>query len=377
MAKKSLLHFLRKPAQHGVTPEQVQWCYRSYLQREPESEAALKSHLTHPSLSSLVQSFMDSQEYRDRIAAEQAAAIAAAASAARAAATGAGSGTPLPPLRSIRENEELALAEHRDGVLYVQSTPRMITLETTSRCNLRCVMCPHAINAVDRPKHLEEGTIEGLQRFLAQARSLQLHGIGEPLASPAFWRSLAHIPGDCDASINTNLTVLDDKRLQRLVGSNIRVVNVSLDAATALTYRRIRDFDFDTVVGNIRRFMTARQAAGRRTPMLYMNMTLMRSNIEEVPAFVHLAADLGADRVCLWHLNRWPDAEMQRYRIDRDGWHFDYATEGLWNHPALSNRMIREAQTVARERGIGLYLDENKDVFFLEEPAATTREQRA
>ncbi len=364
MVKTSLLNFLRRPSP-GVTPEQVEWCYRNYLQREPESEAALHSHLGHPDLRSLVQAFVDSREYRDRIAAQTAS--AAVVAAAQAAGTAAGDPTATPVLRSIKDNEQLALEEHRNGVLYVQSTPRMLTLETTSRCNLRCVMCPHAINAVDRPKHLEEQTIEGLARFLAQAKSVQLHGIGEPLASPAFWRSLAHIPGGCDASINTNLTVLDDKRLQRLVESNIRVVNVSLDAATALTYRRIRDFDFDTVLTNIRRFVEARRATGRRTPMLYMNMTLMRANIEEVPAFIHLAADLGADKVCLWHLNRWPDAEMQRYRIERDGWRFDYAAEGLWNHPALSNRLIREAQQAARERQIGLYLDENKDVFFHED----------
>lgn len=354
------LRLIRNP-QRSVSRDEVAWCYRTFLRREPESEAAIQSHLGHRSLRDLVQAFVESPEYK-----------ALRAQAQRPSESDALPGGPVPAARqyvSAQDNEQLAMAEHKEGVLYVRSTPRMVTLETTSRCNLRCVMCPHAIDAVDRPKHLEEHTIEGLTRFLGQAKAIQLHGIGEPLTSPAFWRSLDHLPAGRDSSINTNLTILDDKRLDRLIRSHIRFVNVSLDAATPLTYRRIRGFDFDTVVGNIRRFVAARQTSGKRTPLLYMNMTMMRANIEELPAFVELAAGLGADKVCLWHLNQWPDAEMQRYRIDRDGWRFDYAQEGLWNHPALSNRMVREAQLTAKRCGIGLYLDENKDVFFDEASA--------
>ncbi len=350
--------FLAKP--QPVTREQVLWCYRTFLQREPESEEVVLSHLGHRDLKSLVQVFVHSTEYRSRSeAATRAAEAAALPGPDGATAVSAQFVSPL-------DNEALALAEHRDGVLFVRSTPRMITLETTSRCNLRCVMCPQAIDAVDRPKHLEEQTIETLQRFLGQAKSLQLHGIGEPLASPAFWRSLKYLPEGCDSSINTNFTVLDDKRLQRLVDSKIRVISVSLDAATARTYQRIRGFPFDEVIANIRRFVAQRQAAGRRTPLLYMNMTMMRSNIDEVPAFIDLAASLGADKVCLWHLNQWPDAEMARYRIERDGWMFDYAKEGLWNFPQLSNQRVREAQDKANALGMPLYLDENKNVFFEE-----------
>ncbi len=344
--------------QHGVTREQVQWCYRTFLQREPESEDALQSHLGHADLKSLVHAFVNSEEYRAR---QEATPASAPVSELPGAA-------PMPFVAPL-DNEALALAEHRDGVLFVRSTPRMITLETTSRCNLRCVMCPQAIDAVDRPKHLEEQTIETLQRFLGQAKSLQLHGIGEPLASPAFWRSLKYLPDGCNSSINTNFTVLDDKRLQRLVDSKITVISVSLDAATAGTYQRIRGFPFDEVITNIRRFVERRQAAGKRLPLLYMNMTMMRSNIDEVPAFVEMAASMGADTVCLWHLNQWPDAEMARYRIEREGWLFDYTQEGLWNFPQLSNQRIREAQAKAKALGVKLYLDENKNVFF-DEPEA-------
>jgi sulfatase maturation enzyme AslB (radical SAM superfamily) len=339
----------------AVTRDDVVWCYRTLLGREPASEDELARHLKSRSMRALVEAFTTSTEYQQRLQ-----------DAGRPLPAAAADG-PTARLVAPQDNEALAMAEYRAGVLHVNSTPRSMTLETTSRCNLRCVMCTHGINAVDRPKHLDEAIIQRLQRFLGQTYDMQLHGIGEPLISPAFWRALQYIPASSKASVNSNFSELSDRRLEQLLASNLDHVNVSLDAATPLTYARIRGFDFETVMQNLRRFMAARQQRGTRKPQLYLNMTLMRSNIEEAPAFVDLAADLGADIACMWHLNRWPESEMRRFRVERDGWFFDYSKEGLWNHAALSNRLIRAAQERAAERKLHLYFGaENKDIFFPE-----------
>jgi MoaA/NifB/PqqE/SkfB family radical SAM enzyme len=224
-------------------------------------------------------------------------------------------------------------------------------------------MCPHAINAVDRPKHLEPELVAGLETYLRQSHTIQLHGIGEPLASPAFWESLKFLPTDCESSINTNLVVLDDGRLQALLDSNLRAINVSLDAARPATYQKIRGHSFDAVIANMHRLIAARKVRAR-FPQLQMNMTLMRSNIEEVLEFIDLAADLGADKIWLWHLNKWSESEMKRYIVERDGWVFDYEKEGLWNFPELSNQYLRKAEARARERGVLLAMDHNKTVYF-------------
>jgi hypothetical protein len=41
-------------------------------------------------------------------------------------------------------------------------------------------MCPQAIGAVHRPKHLPEGLLERLQPAIAHGDYFELHGIGEP-----------------------------------------------------------------------------------------------------------------------------------------------------------------------------------------------------
>src|ERR1700735_3148890 len=224
------------------------------------------------------------------------------------------------------DNCALVERERLAGKVVVESSPSSLTIESTSICNLRCVMCPHAIDAVHRPKHMPVEVMELLHGAMAVVDKAQLHGIGEPLASPAFWRAVeneAFHPAS-ELSINTNLTLLNDKRLKQLMAVRARLtLNVSLDAATELTYRRIRGADFNEVIENIRRFLTAR--GDRKFPALYMNMTLMRSNIEEAEAYVEVAHSQGADAVCFSHLNQYAEEVVARSKMTLDGWHFDYA----------------------------------------------------
>lgn len=261
------------------------------------------------------------------------------------------------------DNGQLAMQEYRDGAIVVKSTPRMLTIETTSRCNLKCVMCPHGIGAVNRPKHLEDDLADGLARFIRRSSHIQLHGIGEPLNSPSFWKTLNRIEPATDSSINTNLTVKSKDRLDELLDSNIGLINVSLDAVRPETYEKIRGFDLSVVLDNLQYLIDGRnsRAKGKR---IYINMTLMKSNIDELVDFVELGARLGVNAVCVWHLNRWPDEEMAKYQIERDGWVFDYASEGLWNYPQLSDSTIQAAQARASTLGVNLIAGDNTPLFF-------------
>jgi MoaA/NifB/PqqE/SkfB family radical SAM enzyme len=277
------------------------------------------------------------------------------------------------------ENTKLMESEVALGKTSVAHLPTLLTIETTAICNLRCVMCPHAIDAVNRPKHLPLELMDQLEGLLPSSASIELYGIGEPLASPAFWQLLnsPKISSETELRVKSNLTILDDLRIRSLIDVDAKLtISVSLDAAKEETYRRIRGFDFSQVTTNISKLVKARGA--KNYPRILLNMTLMRENIEEAPRFIDLAKKLGADAVQMSHLNKWPPAEMSRYRITRDEWTFDYAEQGLWNYPALSNRCIRDAQEHASELGIPLILDQRKIVFFSEadagagEPPAAT-----
>jgi MoaA/NifB/PqqE/SkfB family radical SAM enzyme len=68
--------------------------------------------------------------------------------------------------------------------------PKDLSIETTTECNLNCVMCWRAIGAIHDLKHLPTEQLQQLVPYLRQAEFIQLHGNGEPLLSPAFWRAL-------------------------------------------------------------------------------------------------------------------------------------------------------------------------------------------
>jgi MoaA/NifB/PqqE/SkfB family radical SAM enzyme len=151
-----------------------------------------------------------------------------------------------------------------------------------------------------------------------------------------------------------------------LLKSNLKILNVSLDAATSSTYRKIRGFDFEVVVRNIERVIAAKRQKGTIFPLVCINMTMMRTNIEEATDLVVLAANLGADQVALWHLNRWEKDQMALYLVHREGWVFDYEKEGLWNYPELSNTCIRSAEQEALRLGIKWCDDPNKSLYLSE-----------
>lgn len=233
--------------------------------------------------------------------------------------------------------------------------PYKITIETTSACNLRCVMCPHAIGAVHRPKHLPIEIADKLLPVIESGKYFELHGIGEPLLSPAFWRILeilANKNPSAEAVVNSNLVVLTDEMLAKIVASTLTQISVSLDAATAPTYYKIRGADFGRVLDNIGRLREAliKQNASRKLKLV-VNMTMMKENLEEVVDFVRLAKSLGASEAAVWPLNDYGPADelTGHWTTNLRNWTFDYRQQMLTNIPQKVNNIISEAKERAKE----------------------------
>jgi MoaA/NifB/PqqE/SkfB family radical SAM enzyme len=255
----------------------------------------------------------------------------------------------------LAKSQEIELNRPESIVSYF---PKDLSIETTTECNLNCVMCWRAVGAIPDPKHLPTKQLDQWVPYLRQAEFIQLHGNGEPLLSPAFWRALELIGKDSRetkcVSINTNGLLLNKDNIERLIDSPLHNINVSLDAATPDTYRRIRGADFSVVLNNIRNFVRVRDQLGAKAPLLYLNMTLMRANIEELPLFIELVSQLKGDRAYFWHMSDALDHENVAWRIERDGWIFDYQEQLTSRYPGLTNRMVHLALNRASELGVSV-----------------------
>jgi len=181
--------------------------------------------------------------------------------------------------------------------------PRSLYLETTSRCNSRCETCILTFGGREPQKDLGWHEFRRVaDRFPAIDRAL-LHGIGEPLLNRDLARMIAHLKGrGATALFNSNAITLGRRQGRALVEAGLDELRVSLDAATAETYARVRGVDaFARVVDNLERFAALRRELGVTAPRVSLWFTALRENIEEIPGLVPLAVRAGATSI---HLQR-------------------------------------------------------------------------
>lgn len=182
--------------------------------------------------------------------------------------------------------------------------PQAIQIELTSYCNLKCLMCPKTLNK-SRSEPDRKMDIEILDYLITSVipyvERVDLVGDGEPLLAGDL---LFHLLENADflgipVTLCTNGQLLDEPMSRKLVDLNLQDMNISIDAATGETYRKIRGADFDQLIRNIQTLNTVKESGNKSIPHLHFSMVAMRNNIEELPALIDLARKLGVESVTL------------------------------------------------------------------------------
>jgi radical SAM protein with 4Fe4S-binding SPASM domain len=238
--------------------------------------------------------------------------------------------------------------------------PTELQVEVTGACNLACRMCLVRY----RPKlgrrsgamcfHTFKRLVDGLPAL----EKLTLQGLGEPLLAPDIFRMVEYATGrGIRTGFNTNGTFLTRESSERLVRAGLTWLHVSLDAATAATYERIRDgADFALVTRHLRELVAARRRAAAELPAVQVVFVAMRRNIAELPALVRLVHRWGVDGLWVQNLSHsFDDTDPSgSYREIRE-----FAEEeALWGarDHALARDAFDAAEAVASELGLELRL---------------------
>jgi len=183
----------------------------------------------------------------------------------------------------------------------------MLQIEPTSRCNLRCPLCPVGRGELGRPKRdltLPEfkAIIEDVRRWVML---LILWDWGEPFANP-------QLPGiiQCatDAGIrtvtSTNAHYLgNDDYVAAILGSGLSTLIVAIDSIHDAEYQSYRvGGRLEKAIAGLRKVIELKRACGSRT-LINLRMVVMRTNEHQVGKMRSLAKELGADRFTVKTLN--------------------------------------------------------------------------
>jgi len=187
----------------------------------------------------------------------------------------------------------------------IAEAPRMVQLNYDNTCNLACPSCRTGMIVAKREERdayartLERVLLPLLRRVNGQA---YLSGGGEVFSSPHYRALLAVLnrrdfPG-LSLHLITNGLLLTEQQWDAFpeLPPMIDTLSVSVDAATAATYERLRwPGRWATLLPNLE-IMAAMRRAGRIKDF-WINFVVQKDNYREMPAFVELGRHLGVDRV--------------------------------------------------------------------------------
>lgn len=192
--------------------------------------------------------------------------------------------------------------------------PRSVHARIAAGCNLGCVFCerenlPESSPGSGRKKRgtltFSDGraplpiekdmTIETWalvkSKFMPHVQNMELGGLGEPTLGKIFVQAAGDI---VNAGKNlfffTNGHFLNLPRVLECVGETPHI-SVSIDAGTPEAYKRIRKGELGKLVESVKGFRAAKPGA-----VIDSQFTAIADNIDEIPRWVELCAELGIGR---------------------------------------------------------------------------------
>jgi radical SAM protein with 4Fe4S-binding SPASM domain len=229
----------------------------------------------------------------------------------------------------------------------VSNPPVCLYLETTNRCNLLCQHCPRTFASVERPADMTFNQMRMLVDQIPNLKQAVLHGIGEPLINKELPRMISYLKErGVYVLFNSNGTMVYPHIQQQLIESGLDELRLSLDAADADTFARVRGLPrFDLIVNNVRQFVALKKELGVDHPRLSLWLVGMKETTNQLTSFVQLAHDIGIGDVYLQRLVFFDDVQK--------GQGYANPNQALFGRADTDElRLIAGAQEMAERLGI-------------------------
>jgi MoaA/NifB/PqqE/SkfB family radical SAM enzyme len=184
-----------------------------------------------------------------------------------------------------------------------ETPPVCLYLEITNRCNLLCETCPRTFEALEPPADMSWALFQSIVDQVPGVVRVVLHGVGEPMLVKELPRMIRYLKErGIYVLFNTNGTLLAPRKRREIIDTGLDELRVSLDAAEAKSFLKVRGKDmFDRIVRNVSEFTALQREIGATTPRVSLWLTGLKETIDQLPDFVRLSARIGVKEV---HLQR-------------------------------------------------------------------------
>lgn len=163
------------------------------------------------------------------------------------------------------------LYHYRAGKTRLGVLPIRLWIETSSVCNLRCIMCPNKdIPAADKGV-MDLGLFKQIvDEAAAFVNDVNVHHRGEPLTNPYLPEMIRYaVDAGLKVRFHTNATLLDEEMSRAIIKAEPDWVSISLDGCEKDAYEQIRrGARFEATVSNVLAFLDTRARMGSRKPYI-------------------------------------------------------------------------------------------------------------
>jgi wyosine [tRNA(Phe)-imidazoG37] synthetase (radical SAM superfamily) len=187
------------------------------------------------------------------------------------------------------------------GKTELETPPYSLTVSSSGRCNLDCVMCQADHGNSRKDDELDRKIFtEILPEILPGLARLYLLGNGEVFFNPHSRKFLQTLDADRYPSLTidllTNGTLFTRKLWETISHNRYGSIGVSIDAATAETYQHVRrNGNWDVLRRNLD--LIAELRANNVFSQFSIYFCVMKSNYREMKQFVELGRAIGCDNI--------------------------------------------------------------------------------
>ena len=177
------------------------------------------------------------------------------------------------------------------------------TIESTSRCNLSCIMCPR-LKGNNEFVDMKLSTYIEISKYFNFINNISLDGWGEPLLNTELL-NMIKIAKDNNIFVGftSNGTLLDSRISERLIDLRLDYINFSIDGMDNI-YNLIRiNSNFKRVIDNIKNLASIKNKKKSDKPKISFSFVAMINNFHDLLNIIELSKECGIESINIKNLN--------------------------------------------------------------------------